>query len=77
MRAIPKRKPPSQRPENKLDETAKAIARMRDEARPAKSSETARKAARDQKPHSSDALGRNSGQAPPPSTTRRRKTGGG
>ena len=34
-----KRKPPSQRAERKLDETAKAIARVRDEAKPDKPTE--------------------------------------
>ena len=37
--AISKRKPPSQRPERKMDETALAIARLRDDAKPDKSSE--------------------------------------
>ena len=35
------RKPPSQRPELKMDETAKAIARLREEAKALKTSETA------------------------------------
>ncbi len=34
--AIPKRKPPSQRPELKMDETALAIARQAEDARTAK-----------------------------------------
>lgn len=35
-----KRKPPSQRTERKLDETAKAIARAREEAKPERSTES-------------------------------------
>lgn len=35
----PKRKPPSQRPENQMDETAMAIARMREGARSEKAAE--------------------------------------
>jgi len=34
-----KRKPPSQRTERKLDETARAIARVREEAKPDRSTE--------------------------------------
>ena len=41
----PKRKPPSQRPERQMDETAQAIARMREEARAAKSAGEERPAA--------------------------------
>ena len=40
VRALSKRKPPSKRPERKMDETAKAIARVRDEAKPEKPPET-------------------------------------
>jgi hypothetical protein len=35
-----KRKPPSKRPERKLDETAKAIARVREDAKPEKPADT-------------------------------------
>ena len=40
--AIPKRKPPSQRPEMKMDETASAIARLRDDAKPDKATKADR-----------------------------------
>ncbi len=47
--AISKRKPPSQRPERKLDETALAIARLREDAKPDKSSRPDRLASDDLK----------------------------
>ena len=42
-----KRKPPSQRSERQLDETAKALARTRDEAKAEKDAEAARLASED------------------------------
>jgi hypothetical protein len=49
--AISKRKPPSQRPERKLDDMAKAIARVREEAKPEKAAEPGRLANDASKPH--------------------------
>jgi hypothetical protein len=79
--AIAKRKPPSQRPERKLDETAKAIARAREEAKPDRSSDEPSVASDDARPHRGhigNILGpkKTSGPAPSPST-KRPKTGGG
>ena len=48
--AIPKRKPPSQRPERKLDETAQAIARDLEETKAAKAPEVGRPAPKKSKP---------------------------
>ncbi|WP_435011421.1 hypothetical protein P12x_002730 [Tundrisphaera lichenicola] len=79
--AIPKRKPPSQRPERKLDETAQAIARDLEEARASKSPETDRPATRKSKPEIGPvgkitARRKSVGPAVTPST-KRPKTGGG
>ncbi len=52
---IPKRKPPSQRPERKLDETARAIARAQEEAKAKKSSEAGRSASDETKSHTAQA----------------------
>jgi hypothetical protein len=79
--AISKRKPPSQRPERKLDDTARAIARVRDESKPEKSAEPGRAASDASKPHLAHlakGLGprKPGGPAVSPST-KRPKTGGG
>ena len=79
--AISKRKPPSQRPERKLDDTARAIARVREEAKPEKSDEPARAsdASKPHLAHLAKALGprqKAGGPAVTPST-KRPKMGGG
>ncbi len=79
--AIPKRKPPSQRPERKLDETAQAIARDLDETKAAKSADAERTAPRSSKPEAGPvgkitARRKSVGPAVTPST-KRPKTGGG
>jgi hypothetical protein len=78
---IPKRKPPSQRPERKLDETAQAIARDLEETRTAKSPETGRSASQKSRPEVGPvgkitARRKAVGPAVTPST-KRPKTGGG
>jgi hypothetical protein len=80
--AISKRKPPSQRPERKLDDTARAIARVREEAKPEKSDEPARAASDASKPHLAHlakALGPRQKAGGPSVTpsTKRPKMGGG
>jgi hypothetical protein len=79
--AISKRKPPSQRPELKKDETAQAIARLREEAKAAKSSKEDRPASGAKT--SKMGLAANSagppkagGGAPAPSSRRRKAFGG-
>ena len=47
---MPKRKPPSQRPERQMDETARAIARMREESKETKAADEDRPAASKSKP---------------------------
>jgi hypothetical protein len=79
--AIPKRKPPSQRPERKLDETAQAIARDLEETRSAKSSEAGRPASQKSRPEAGPvgkitARRKAVGPVVTPST-KRPKTGGG
>lgn len=79
--AISKRKPPSQRPERKLDDTARAIARVREEAKPEKSAEPthASDASKPHLAHLAKALGprqKAGGPAVTPST-KRPKMGGG
>lgn len=79
--AISKRKPPSQRPERKLDETAQAIARDLEEARASKSPESDRPITRKSKPEIGPvgkitARRKSVGPAVTPST-KRPKTGGG
>jgi hypothetical protein len=78
--AIPKRKPPSQRPERKLDETALAIARELEATRVAKPSESGRPASQKSRPEVGPvgkitARRKSVGPAVTPST--KRKTGGG
>jgi hypothetical protein len=81
--AISKRKPPSQRPERKLDDTAKAIARVREEAKAEKSPEPERPASDASKlrlAHLAKALGprqKPGGPAVSPSTKRPKMGGGG
>jgi hypothetical protein len=80
--AIAKRKPPSQRPERKLDDTAKAIARIREEAKPEKSGEPGHAASDASKPHLAHlakSLGprKPGGPAITPSTKRPKMGGGG
>jgi hypothetical protein len=79
--AIAKRKPPSQRPERKLDETAKAIARARDEAKAEKPSEPshASDASKPQLAHLAKGLGprKPGGPVVTPSTKRPKMGGGG
>ena len=81
--AIAKRKPPSQRPERKLDDTAKAIARVREEAKAEKPPEPGRPASDASKPHLAHlakALGprqKPGGPAVSPSTKRPKMGGGG
>ena len=79
--AIPKRKPPSQRPERQLDETAQAIARDREEARAEKSPEAGRPASAVSRPQTGPvgkitARRKSVGPAVTPSS-KRPKTGGG
>jgi hypothetical protein len=79
--AIPKRKPPSQRPERKLDETAQAIAHNLEDARAAKVPESGRASSRNSKPEVGPvgkitARRKSVGPAVTPST-KRPKTGGG
>ncbi|MDR3632781.1 MAG: hypothetical protein P4L84_03040 [Isosphaeraceae bacterium] len=50
---ISKRKPPSKRPERKLDDTAKAIARVQEDAKAKKSAESARSGSDESKVHMS------------------------
>lgn len=72
-----KRKPPSQRPERKLDETAKAIARVREDAKPEKPTEPAALGSENRSRSGSHGNGitaqRAGGQAPSPSTKRPKK----
>jgi hypothetical protein len=82
--AIAKRKPPSQRPERKLDDTAKAIARARDEAKAEKAAESessARPASDVTKPHlarlAKGLAPTKPGGPPPAPSTKRPKMGGG
>src|SRR4051794_3884383 len=76
--AMARRKPPSQRPELKMDETAAAIARLREDAKPAKSPESGRPALRGSLPRVSQG-GQNPGHrrfgGVPSSTTKRQKSG--
>ncbi len=79
--AIPKRIPPSQRPERKLDDVARAIARDVEEARAAKSAEVERAASdrpkfgRDQQ--MGPGIGPRKSRGPTPEiSTKRPKTGG-
>jgi hypothetical protein len=75
--AVSKRKPPSQRTERKLDETARALARSRDEAKVDKTDEPPRKEG------AKNAVGRlfqnilpkraSTGPAPTPSTKKPKK----
>lgn len=79
---IPKRKPPSQRPELKRDETAEAIARLREEGKAENKPEKANRLAAAAKPQAShvptnSAGHRKSAQAAPAPTTKRQKSGGG
>ena len=79
--SIPKRIPPSQRPERKLDDTAKAIARIRDEAKEAKAAEAERAGSENPKSFASHELGssvgprKGTGPAPMPSTKRPKTVG--
>lgn len=82
--AISKRKPPSQRPERKLDDTARAIARVREEAKAEKApeSEPGRPSSDASKPHLAHlakGLGprKPGGPAVSPSTKRPKMGGGG
>jgi hypothetical protein len=79
--AIAKRKPPSQRPELKLDETAAAIARLREEAKAPKPSKEDRLASDETKSSlggiQSGASLRKASALPASTATRRQKTGGG
>jgi hypothetical protein len=75
--AISKRKPPSQRPERKLDDTAKAIARARESSAPDKSAEPQKASYAGSEPRISHAGGvgrggRPSGGGPAPSTSTKR-----
>jgi len=78
--AIAKRKPPSQRPENQMDETAQAIARLREEAKGEKADKPGRAEAQDLKSklaHAPAGAGnRKAPQVAPQSATRRQKSGG-
>jgi hypothetical protein len=77
--AISKRKPPSQRPELKKDETALAIARMREEAKAAKPTKSDRALSAASKARMSRAgsgMGfPSSNAAAPPAATKRQKSG--
>jgi hypothetical protein len=79
--AIAKRKPPSQRPELKMDETAAAIARLREEAKATKPSKEDRLASDEIKSSLGGVQGgaslRKASALPASNTTRRQKTGGG
>ncbi len=74
-----KRKPPSQRPELKMDETAKAIARLREDAKAVKSSEPGRLTPEGSKPKMSrlgQNLGRRMDGIPRSPSIKRQKSGG-
>ena len=84
--AIPKqRKPPSQRPERQMDDTARAIARLQEETKAEKSSEsrkgesggTAGASPKRQAPPAVNGMGqRKIGGAAPYTSSKRPKTGG-
>ncbi len=75
------RKPPSQRPELKMDETAKAIARIREDAKAVKSAESGAPALDGSKPkmrQQAQNLGpQKAGGVASSHSTKRQKSGGG
>jgi hypothetical protein len=77
---MPKRKPPSRRPEKQMDETARAIARLREEADAEKAAETGKLVTDDlksQAEHTRNLTGpMKTGRGAPAPVVRRQKTGG-
>ena len=76
--AIPKRVPPSQRPERKLDDVARAIASLVEETKAAKSADHGRASSADLQANGSPkGITKPANAQPSVPTMKRRKTGGG